>query len=218
MKLALLAAAWIALAALAALATGSCSIDHRSGDLACTVNADCEGGRRCVEGYCVFNGIDARLPDGGPRPDASPDAPKPGDCPAACTTCDGPDKQCLIDCASGDCPSNVEVACPSGWNCTVLCNTPGSCNSGVSCLNAASCDVQCIAAGSCRGVKCGPGRCDVLCSGQDSCRNVVCGESCACEVECRLGARCEAVTCSGEPQCEIGPGCQASNTGCDTCP
>lgn len=229
---------------LALALAASCSIQHRSQDFACTITADCSGGRSCVAGFCVTGtGDDAGSGvtpgrDGGTidAPRSHGDAGPPADaetCPSICSSCDLGTHSCDIDCAVGSnrCGAGgpttgsggepMPVACPPGYNCTIECTPQGSCRA-ITCAGAASCEIQCSAANSCRTVACGSGACDVTCSGQSSCRNVACGESCRCDVDCNAGVQ----TCTGSVICSqeickdiIDPGCSSTNdSSCDTCP
>ncbi|MDX2091249.1 MAG: hypothetical protein SFX73_25550 [Kofleriaceae bacterium] len=220
MKLVLL---WLAAVGLAVATASSCSIDHRSNDLACTQQPDCTGGRVCTDGYCVDpNGgvIDAPRPPGDGRPiDARPtpfDAPM-NVCPPQCSSCNAGTKKCTIDCAEINCV-NTTLVCPSGWNCDIDCSVANSCRNGVNCANAASCDITCSGQGSCRQIVSGSGPMDVKCEGQSSCRGINCDASCACDVECSEPAECSFLTCSALQCGVVGDGCTSQRQGCETCP
>jgi hypothetical protein len=210
--------AWFSVLVLVAVAGGSCSINHRSGDFECTKQADCTGGRTCTGGYCVFpgGGIDAPKGDG---PIIGPDGPMPdgnSGCPVQCTSCNTGTHTCRIDCAQTSC--NGQVVCPAGWNCDVACSVSNSCRSGVTCPATGSCNITCSGAGSCRSLECGAGKCDVSCTGASACRGVDCNMSCGCDVKCGNGAACDLVTCTSF-SCDTGLGCSSTMLPtCDTCP
>ena len=86
-----------ALAALA-LVLAACSINHVSEELACTVQADCTGGRNCVNNFCV--------------------TASGSGCPDQCVTCDTTAKSCTLD---GSGQGNNTLTCPNGFDCTVTC-------------------------------------------------------------------------------------------------
>ena len=209
-------AVWLAAIALAVVAAGSCSVEHRSGALVCDRTEDCPDGRLCQDGYCIFTGpidaaVDSTTRDG--RPDAFA-------CPEACTSCERQSMTCNIDCGLTNCTnSSTPIKCPAGWNCVVACSTNGSCR-GLDCTEGESCTATCKGNGSCRDVKCGPGRCDFTCSGEQSCRSVDCDASCGCDVRCENLTSCplpnncpfDADVCN-----TFDNGCTTSRIGCDTC-
>ena len=104
-----------------ALLLAACSINERSGDYTCNIQADCPAGRTCTGGLCVLGG-------GGSGS---------GSCPAACTSCNTATQTCLID-------GGASVTCPAGWNCNVACTRPDSCDK-VDCGSALSCTIACSA-------------------------------------------------------------------------
>jgi hypothetical protein len=186
--------------------TGSCSINHRSQDYACTKQSDCSTGRSCMDGFCVTQVLP---PDGSQK-----DAPN-NTCPPGCTTCNVAMKTCDINCQTSDC--NGQVACPMGYHCTIECDTHNACDSGVNCRNAASCTIACSGQSSCRGIECGSGPCDVVCTGADSCQNITCGNSCACDVVCTDMTSCASgITCTSIA-CRNGSGCSSVQAFCHTC-
>ena len=191
----------------------ACSIQHRTGEYACTKQSDCNNGRTCTDGFCV-------LPGGG-----NPDAPKTVDgathadangCPPGCSTCDTTKHTCTIDCRSSNC--NGAVACPAGYKCDIQCDTDNSCRNGVDCTAALSCNVTCSGNSSCRNVSCGLGPCDVSCSGPSSCRGVACGNSCACDVTCTGSQSCGDTAVCTSFACKSGLGCTSVPTVCHSCP
>ena len=192
----------------------ACSIQHRSGEYACTKQSDCNNGRTCTDGFCV-------LP-GGNGPDAPKTIDSPGThadastCPAGCTACNPAQHTCTIDCRSANC--NGSVSCPAGYKCDIQCDTDNSCRNGVDCSTALSCNVTCSGTGSCRNVACGLGPCDVACSGASSCRGVACGNSCACDVTCTGNQSCsDTINCTSLA-CKSGLGCTSVPTVCHSCP
>lgn len=198
----------IALALLAA-----CSIQHRSGEYACTKQSDCNNGRTCTDGFCVLPG------GGGPDAPKSIDAPSHGDsasCPAGCSTCNVGQKTCTIDCRSSNC--NGQVACPAGYKCDIQCDTDNSCRNGVDCTAALSCNITCSGGNTCRNVECGLGPCDVACSGVSSCRGVACNSSCACDVTCTGNQSCSDTIACTSLACKSGLGCTSVPTVCHSCP
>ncbi len=218
----------LALAALAALSLASltlpaCSTTNKSGEYACTTQADCAdlAGRVCNGGYCVVTG-DTPIDAPGPNPmiDAPPrpiDAPPMDVCPAQCSSCDIAGMKCNIDCAQSPALCNAAITCPAGWDCDIKCTTPNSCRTGVSCINAAACTIDCSGDSSCRQLNSGPGPFDVTCTGQNACRGLDCDPSCACDIECGDTASCEFLRCSTQTCGVPGGGCTSSRTGCDTC-
>jgi len=206
----LVALAILTISAAASLGLGACSINHRSGDFACTAQADCATGKVCSDGFCVAvdsGGVpDARVSDG-------------GQCPAQCTSCDTGSKTCVVDCAVNPATCNQQINCPAGWSCKVACSTASSCRSGVSCAAGKACDVTCSGSQSCRNVTCGTGACTVDCSGPGSCRNVSCGLACACDVTCAPGSTCQGLACKSL-QCtvQLQPfECTSKTAGCNSC-
>jgi hypothetical protein len=200
----------VALATL--IVTGeSCSISHRSGDYACTMQSECATGRLCVGGFCVLSStIDAPGGNGdGPHADSN------NGCPAACTSCNVAARSCTIDCSMGGCSG--PVTCPTGYNCNIQGNTDGACRNGVDCQNGASCVVSCTGANSCRGVQCGDGLCNVACIGTSSCRNVACNSSCKCDVACTGTSSCaDTIQCTTSA-CRNGLGCSSLLPSCHSC-
>ena len=183
----------IAVVAGAAIAVWSCTVNTKTDKLACTVQADCTGGRACEGGFCVVD-PNAKL-------DAAIDA-KDIDaaiCPAACGSCDFQSGTCMITGAGSD------VTCPAGWNCAITCTGAGACGD-IACTDAASCTVDCTAQGSgsgsgsagtaCGNLTCGTGRCTQTCEGSGACGTTSCASSCKCDVTCNplLGA-CGTMTC-----------------------
>lgn len=216
-----LVVAWLTALALTVIASSSCSINHKSGDYVCTVQADCEPGRLCLNGYCIVPGgvIDAPKLTDAPKRDAPQMIDSPMNvCPPQCTSCAEGSKTCTIDCGLTNCNGNNPIVCPTGYNCAILCSTNNACANGIDCGSAASCAITCSGAGSCRNIECGTGDCDVKCQGQNSCRGIDCGDSCACDVSCAFNSSCEFLTCSSQ-QCDpVGRGCSSLPPGCDTCP
>lgn len=218
-----LVVSWLAAITLAAVA-GGCSVNHRSGDYACTTQSDCSDGRVCNDNFCVVPGnqpIDARVD--APKPPPGPDAAV---CPSQCSSCDMGAKECIIDCQVENCVG-TQVACPAGWNCNVLCSTPNSCKSpngggspGVTCAGTLSCNIECTGDGSCRGVSCGSGPCNVDCAGSNSCVGVRCNQACSCDVTCHDPAACTSVFCKSSLCYDNQTGGCSSLLGptCDTCP
>ena len=227
--------AWVALLCAAALVAGtatSCSISHRSDQYACTVQADCDGGRLCVDGLCTFPpgldaSLDAREPiTDGAHPDAHTDAGQPVDappmdvCPQGCTSCDfGPNKVCHIDCSAPGAACGAQPKCPPTWSCDIACNTQGSCRNGITCAASQDCNIACTAPGSCRNIACGTGTCNIQCDGFNTCRGIACGDSCACDVTCGGNQSCvDNIFCTG-PQCgTFDGGCNSTFATCNTCP
>ena len=220
-----LAIAWFTVLALFIVI--SCSVNHRSGDYACTKQSDCASPRICDPGgFCIVpDGVpidgppgvtDAKHPDGKLAVDASQI------CPAQCTSCDTTQHTCKIECGSANNNCVNEVVCPLGYNCTIGCNAPNSCRNGVVCTDATQCTIQCGGSNSCRNIQCGDGPCQVTCSGTSSCHNVDCANSCGCDVTCTGpvgtgGPTCQGVICTAL-SCSSGPGgCSSGNPGCANC-
>jgi len=224
-------ALWLAVfGAAVAVAAGSCSINHRSGDFACQVQGDCASDRTCIDGECVLTGI------GGGPPDDAALTTDASTCPPQCTSCDAGTNTCTIDCAKNPDECDQAIACPAGMSCNVMCSTDNACRNGVSCEGATACTISCggrqacedircgdgacnVTCGgraSCNGVTCGTGACQVDCNGLNACPAVQCGAACSCEVLCMAGAACNDVTCLAG--CDLGPGCSSLRNGCNTCP
>lgn len=189
----------------------ACSINHRSGEYACTKQSDCNNGRTCVGGFCVLDGtVDAAKNDG-PNPGGDAN----NGCPPGCSSCNPQQHMCTIDCRTSNC--NGQVTCPSGYACDIQCDTDNSCRNGVDCQGALSCNITCSGVSSCRNVQCGLGPCDVNCSGGSSCRGVACNSSCACDVTCTGSQSCgDTIQCTSLA-CKIGLGCTSVPTTCHSC-
>jgi len=187
---------------LAALVAGgtSCGINHKSDEYACTTSAQCNSGRKCVEGFCTISG-----PPDAPKRDAA------NGCPTGCTSCNVAQKTCTVDCSLTNC--DAALTCPAGYHCDFQCKGDNACRNGINCGAAASCTIECTGTSSCRNIACGPGPCDVSCTGAQSCRSVACGASCACDVTCIGPGSCIApITCTS-------PGCiNAGGSGCTSVP
>jgi len=172
-----------ALAVALAITVGpACSIDSRSDDFRCGNGVRCDPGRDCVDGYCV---VDPSEVDGGG-----------GDCPAACSRCEG--GTCFIDCDDANECVDARVACPDGMPCEVTCSFAGSCAQGVSC---------------------GDGACTITCSGPGSCDgDLDCSNACACTTTCPGAGACTGnVSCPGPGSCRQGGQCTAQPGQCDRC-
>lgn len=196
------------LALVVVVAATACSINHRTGEFACTTTADCAAGRVCSDGLCVISDSgtttpDARTPDGGV-------------CPSICTSCDLGTKTCTIDCSLNAATCNAAIACPIGYTCNIACRNANNCRSGISCVGSKGCNITCSGSQSCRDITCGTGFCNIDCAGVGSCRNLSCGLACACDVTCAAGSSCTTVLC--KPGCDGQPlGCTSKGTGCNTC-
>jgi hypothetical protein len=200
------------LAALAVVVVASCSIDHRSGDFACTAQSECKQSRVCVDGLCI-------VPDSGSRIDASPD-PGSAVCPSQCTSCDLAAKTCIVDCSVSPDLCRSPITCPAGMTCDIRCTATEGCRSDINCTNAKACQITCAGSQSCRNVVCGPGPCTLECSGLGSCRNFSCGLSCACDVSCAGFGSCGGLACkSAVCSLQTNPrGCTSKPDGCNRCP
>lgn len=173
------------------LLIAGCTINHRSDELACTKQSDCTGGRVCMDNFCVMaGGIDA------------------SGCPAPCTSCNVAQKQCTIDCNANNCKN--ALVCPSGFDCSFLCDVESACSNGVDCTFGRSCAFACSGRSSCRGITCGPGKCTVNCTGEQACRDITCGPSCACDVTCSGTTTCTqgGILCTNG--CTSGRGCTSA--------
>lgn len=207
-------------AALAGLALlcAACSISHRSQDYACTKTSDCAQGRTCVDGFCVIPGGSGAPSDAPTATDAKkPDAP--GEmCPPGCTSCDVAHHQCTIDCSKPGSTCGSKVVCPSGYACTIACDTQGACRDTIDCQSAASCNITCATFDSCHDVQCGDGRCQVSCIGSRSCANVSCNNACACDVSCTGSNTCFSLQCTSDACRTFPDGCTSSQPLCNSCP
>lgn len=210
----LVAIAIAAAAVVAAIIAGpGCGIDPRSTDYQCDQGA-CEGGRTCIDGWCVLeDDRDAASSDGGIDA-VGVDA---GPCPSVCTSCVA--NTCLIRCA-GTNSCAQRILCPPGMACEVDCAGEGSCRNGVWCQDAIDCKIDCDGDGSCGGsMRCGDAACDVTCGGTASCaQGIDCHLSCACDTECAPTA-CggDGNDCPGPAACMALDECTSTPNGCDTC-
>jgi hypothetical protein len=193
----------------------ACSVERRSEQFACTEPADCESGRRCIDGWCVVEG-DAPIVDGS---SGGSDAPADAlECPPGCTRCDG--AVCVIECTEPN-SCATRIVCPPGVACRVRCTGAASCAGGVDCASAPTCQIQCATEGTCRGaLLCGDGPCDISCSGGGSCiAGVSCESSCACSVTCQGSNSCSPAAACPADACRSGAGCSTDPAAaCDTCP
>ncbi|MBA2539687.1 MAG: hypothetical protein H0V17_08640 [Deltaproteobacteria bacterium] len=194
----------------------ACSINHRTDQLACERQNDCDRGQTCSDGFCLTVGNPddgpGPDPDGGPRPDSF-------SCPAQCTSCQLASMTCTVDCGQSPATCQLPINCPPGFNCNILCTRNEGCET-INCTQGESCNIQCKGNGTCDNVTCGAGKCNVECTGAMACRGVDCHQSCACDVACGNNATCLNVSCPGEPlQCS-GFGldrCSSDDDGCNTC-
>ena len=199
-------------------ALAACSINHRTDQLACERQTDCDNGQTCSEGFCLVVGN----PSDGPGPD--PDGPKPDSqtCPTQCTSCQLATMTCTVDCNQSPATCQAAINCPAGFNCNILCTRNDVCSS-INCSQAASCKIECKGNSTCDNVTCGPGPCDINCIGGQACGAVDCDSSCACNVACGNNAGlCLNVSCpdpDGPGTCSgLGPGrCTSERDGCNTC-
>ena len=164
-------------------------------------------------------GTPAGTPGGTPTgaggsPPMCDDEPTPvgGDCPAFCTNgCEN--NLCQINCNNAPgAACDGEITCPAGFECHVLCDSAGDCDtlmSAVICPDTYACYVKCTGSNACSDitVTAGTGTTTVDCGGGgDNCLNaqVTCGAtSGTCNINCE-GSE-PAVTCN-------------SSCPCDTCP
>ncbi len=186
----------LALGALIAIAIGSCWVDRKTSEFACTVDMDCLGympTRICDTdiGYCV--------------PGENPD-----ECPAICNGgCDMTARTCTINCGSNGCGI---VECNGDSDCDVTCTGNNACGN-IECGDGGECNVICTGTNACDNVDCNGARCDVTCTGGNACDNVDCDNACRCDVECMAGQSCGSRTCSAD-QCNAATGCVSTQTGC----
>ena len=210
----------------------SCTVNTRSDQLACKVQADCgTTGRVCESGYCVVDptvkldaAIDARMIDA-------------FQCPAACSAGCVPNGQvCMID------GTGSAVTCPAGWNCTISCPTAGACGN-ITCTAAQSCTVTCGIEGACGNISCGTARCtvgctgtgagsavtacgtvscttgacDLTCTGSGACGDLQCGAG-ACTESCSGSGACGNTACASSCKCDISCNPLLGACGTMTCP
>jgi hypothetical protein len=166
--------------ALGVAAAPSCSVDRRSGTLACSPTMSCTNGRTCVQGYCVLDPGDAHPLDTSPA------------CPSQCASCDSLTMTCNIT------GGGAAVTCPPSWHCTIDCSATSSCPT-VTCSGARSCTIDCAGSASCTNIACGSARCDVTCGGAGACNGVDCRSSCQCDVTCGGAGACGALQCPRLP-------------------
>jgi hypothetical protein len=216
------AAAALAVTMLASSLAAGCSFERRSPAYACEIEAHCDPGRTCQQGWCV-----EIASDGGPGIDADPNAPDATDAAASCsadvcTRCDV-EGRCIIACdGAGSCPD--QVVCPAGLPCKVECNGEGSCMGGIDCSAARRCDIECTNTSACAGLlSCPAGTCNVECGGIDSCAGGIdCSGSCACRTLCTGSGSCATPpSCPAQlpAQCTSGIECVYGQGpgGCSTC-
>lgn len=190
------------LIALALLATAGAGCgDDTTGVPGCTTNADCPGGRVCLEGRCVAS---ADAVDGDDDADDGTADLAEGGCPAA-RSCSGG----TVCCAEGE-------ECVDGYLClpvcsAVRCGDSGRlcCASGQVCLDGVVCAADCAAdrelCGADLDVCCPPGE---LCLA-DAC--TVPGDLCGDDFDCRDDALyCEpaiarCLPTPPPPVCEVRP-------------
>lgn len=222
------------------LFAGSCLLDRKTNEFACSTTEDCLDGRQCMGGFCITS-----------------DAPIIPPCAENCTDLGGEcvDDVCRFICTAVTCQSIVQ--CPPGLPCEIQCNGVGACSNGIACTSAATCTITCddgacqapIDCGSsacditcngtscsgqigctaadrcvvdCNGpnacnaqIQCGEGLCDVECNGSMSCAGgVTCGDSCRCDVDCIGTGSCASGASCGKFQCDEGQGCDSTNNGC----
>lgn len=181
------------------VAMGACGFSTRSDEFACRSGGECDDGRTCVDGWCVFG-----------------DVPDPVDADVGPFTCN--DFGCTLVCTD-DAPCDEPIRCPVGHPCIVQCVGTQSCGDRINCEGTTSCDITCSGPGSCEnGVECGGGRCEVECSGADSCAGSVdCEDACACDLTCEGEGSCSGVNdCPFNP-CESGNECVVTGGNCDKC-
>ncbi len=201
-----------------ALLAGSfvaCTINKRSDEFTCNVQADCPTDRTCTDGVCVQgnNPNDGSNPDMNTGPDAFV-------CPAQCTSCRQAEHICKVDCGISPSTCNSPINCPPGFSCEIVCSTTSGCQN-INCTGGNGCTIGCTGTGTCKNVTCGTGPCDITCSGVNACRSVDCNNSCQCDVACAIGTSCMTLNCPKDATtCNtIGkPGCDSSRATCDTCP
>lgn len=99
---------------------------------------------------------------------ATPSACAASDCESLGGACQ-PDDSCLID------TNAVNVSCPSGVACVVVCDSDNACKDSVNCGMATSCQVTCKGNNACEsGVLCGTAPCNVVCDSNDDSHSNVC--------------------------------------------
>ncbi|MBA2539763.1 MAG: hypothetical protein H0V17_09030 [Deltaproteobacteria bacterium] len=222
------------------LAAGSCLVDRKSNEFACSTTTDCVDGRQCMSGFCIAS-----------------DAPIVPPCAENCTDLGGEcvEEVCRFTCTAASCPGIVQ--CPADLPCEIGCTDAGACGTGIACTTAASCTITCadgacqapIDCGSsacaitcngtscageircqqadrcvvaCNGpnscaaqILCGNGLCDIDCNGATSCAGgTACSNSCRCDVDCLGVGACGAAATCPKQQCTEAAGCDPTNNGC----
>lgn len=190
----------LVVALIAAGFAASCLVDNRTGDFACSGQADCGAGRLCQSGYCLL--VEELPPDG-------------MQCPAPCTACDFDSMSCEVVCDSAQACNNI--TCPAGFECAVDCIASNACDT-IDCSLATSCDIECIGASACGDVICGTGRCTVECNGSAACDAVDCAQACECDVDCDGGMDCESASCPLSDDGNNLPCTDGTSAGCDSTP
>lgn len=171
-------------AGLAALSVASCSVHRLSDGYTCDPagsGSECGSDRFCDNGFCVESGSSTDM------------------CPGQCNSCDIENRTCRIDCTQGQPCSNVQ--CPSGYDCTIRCNSnSGQACGDIDCALAHSCDIGCSGTGACGTVNCGTHECSIRCSGgPNACPMIDCAASCSCDVTCNNPMFCPSMACPKAP-------------------
>jgi hypothetical protein len=114
----------------------------------------------------------------------SPDAGV-GECPPECSYCE--DGFCVFDCPGniidgGPC-NDLDLVCPAGWPCRLLCGDAGCVDTSFTCSDGV-CEVDCDGIDACDNtdVACGIQSCTATCDIFTE-PDLDCGESCSC-TEC----------------------------------
>ncbi len=143
-----------------------------------------------------------------------------GECPEGCSSCDGVEGSCRIDCNPGDDCAALSLQCPAGRDCAVFCNGPETCTDlqvsadtfyrvEVICSGAASCagvDLDCTGSyGQCF-LNCNEGSPDICAGAAVSCGFDDCGLKCSDAATVVPDGSVDCGTACGCEYCgEVGP-------------
>ncbi len=123
---------------------------------------------------------DSSCPDPEPGQGACPPRCSGGCALGTCTITCNEEAPCLA----------IDLVCPQGWPCVVLCDGQDACPESTVHCSDGPCELQCSEADSCDGVvmMCGVQACNAWCSEDDAgVEAIACGSSCHCQDNCGPG-------------------------------
>jgi len=94
---------------------------------------------------------------------------------------------CTIACHEESPCDDIDVVCPQGWPCVVLCDGPDACKQATIHCSDSACELQCPEADSCDNLvmMCGTQSCNAWCGDEEAgVDEVDCGASCDCQTNC----------------------------------